>query len=1401
VTVYSEDGHGKIVPSISDGIAFYYTKLDSVNDNFVLEADVHVDKWTLSTGQEGFGLVVTDRVGQNGDCSDIFWNNSYMAAATHIEYRWDMEKGEITTNPEIANSTKLKIGIGSIARTGVPEGYTGSLAPTGFDYKTDTLETRTGELYGSGTYNIIGNCTNEIVENKDDITDLHFKIQRDNTGYKISYTDTETGKTTTNIYYDEKCFDENCENHNGVHDNGTLMQMDRDSVYAGFFAARNARATFSNIKLTITDATTDSEPEKTVKQLIDNSFRVVSASNASSEDYKLEFYGNAPGKLTVTTEDGTVVADNDEIGMEEKISYNVKLNKGINKFNWIMEPTPDYELADNTFLKDYSEKTGTFEVTYNTIEGKYIYVAPNGTADGDGSNEKPLDIYSAIEYISAGQTIVLMEGTYELTDSLRISRCISGTADKPITMMAAPDAKTRPVIDFMQTSNAGMKIAGDYWYLQGFDVTGSGDKMVGIQVSGNYNTLDNIMTYKNGDTGIKISRLNESDTSERDENGEYKYWPSYNTILNCTSYANSNASYSADGFQAKNTVGNGNLFDGCIAAYNADEGWDLYASSDIGTIGRVIIKNCIAYGNGYRYGVTDDSGELLEAGNGNGFKMGGNSISAYHSLINSVAFNNRGNGIDSATGPDVQVENCISFDNGRCNVALYTSNAENTDYKAHGIISYRKNSSYISDYFYTTGSQEECEYKNETTYYFLDGVSENTVGEQVTDDWFVSLTGPKLNEFELVGRNKTTNKIDLGDFLKLTDKAAEGVGARNLDTTGESSKVIEIVNDDKIDTEPGTDESESKPSEPGTDESESKPSEPGTDESESKPSEPGTDESESKPSEPGTDESESKPSDPGTEEPSTEEPSTEEPEIEPSTEEPEAKEGFSAVLEDNVYSYSYTGSAITPAVKATNNGLTLTEGTDYTVKYSNNTNAGTATVTVTGKGSYSGSEPINFEIRKQDIGDKENVKATDKVVAVSGKKPKITVIFNGMTLGSKDYRIEYSDGTATLIAADNGNFKGTRTITIETATKDQMKKLAAELTDPKYSTPYTGAPIVLASDRYKVTTAGTQERLNESSDGMNGDYIITYSNNTNAGTAKITFTGIGYYTGSTVTKTFKIIPATTGINNETSVNGKKYSYNTAGVTIGADLKFTYGSGKVQLVENKDYKVKYTNNKKPGTAGYTVTFAGNFKGYAPISGKFTIDTPVIDNTTVAAVSADRIYRKKGVYASAPIVTINGTTVKSSEYTVNYYLNEEMTEEMTKAAPLEFSKNEAYVTIYAKITSKGKTYAPADGRTYATCTYKVWNPTAVTDLSKAKITVNGATKNKVPYTGKELKPEITVEVKNGKTYEKIDSDKYEVIYINNINLGKATIVVKARENSGYAGSKTAAFTIVKKDVKNN
>ena len=69
---------------------------------------------------------------------------------------------------------------------------------------------------------------------------------------------------------------------------------------------------------------------------------------------------------------------------------------------------------------------------------------------------------------------------------------------------------------------------------------------------------------------------------------------------------------------------------------------------------------------------------------------------------------------------------------------------------------------------------------------------------------------------------------------------------------------------------------------------------------------------------------------------------------------------------------TFTGSAITQSPKVVLDGITLKSGTDYTLSYKNNKNPGKATVTITGKGSYIGSQSKTFYVLFTDVPEKHS---------------------------------------------------------------------------------------------------------------------------------------------------------------------------------------------------------------------------------------------------------------------------------------------------------------------------------------------------------------------------------------------------------------------------------------------
>ena len=769
VTVYSEGGKGKIVPGSTDGLTFYYTAIDPETENFTLTADIHVDSWTLSNGQEGFGMMAADAVGSNGD-GTAFWNNTYQAIATKVEYYWD---GEDVTTDSSANKISMKLGLGAISRLGVTADDVAAIKngtitmPAGYVSETTTLETGAATK-GPGTYNLVGNWNKKAeptgnLENP--LTDFRLQIQRNNTGYYLRYLDKDNKVIKEVCYYDLE--------------RTSLTQIDKDNIYVGFFASRNARITVSNIDLkTITPADDEKAEEREIEYVYPIN-TIESPAFSNSADYNLVYYGNADGTLVVKDQNGKEVL-NKEFKALAKETVALKLNNGKNAFTINFIPDKEYKPGEFKLMTSYDPVTINHTVEYKTVENNNIYVSPNGKSNAAGTKDAPMDIYTAVKIAAPGQKILIKEGTYNLSSTVKVERGINGTADAMIYMIADPEAGSRPVFDFGGKC-AGMILAGDYWYFQGFDVTRSADAQKGIQVSGNHNILDRIKAYKNGNTGIQISRYLGTD--------QFNQWPAHNTILNCSSYLNADKGYEdADGFAAKLTVGQGNVFDGCIAAYNADDGWDLFAKVQSGSIGVVTIQNCVAFKNGY---ILDENGREINAGNGNGFKMGGDSMPGAHVLKNSVAFANKAKGIDSNSCPDIKVYSSTTFDNESYNVAFYTNTAVNTAFAADGILSY-KVSNKVAEQFKLLGTQNAADVKGATNYYFDGSKSVNNNGKEATASWFKSLDTASALKDGGITRN-ADGTVNMNGFLELTDEVPEGVGAR---MSGRISGDITVIPDE-----------------------------------------------------------------------------------------------------------------------------------------------------------------------------------------------------------------------------------------------------------------------------------------------------------------------------------------------------------------------------------------------------------------------------------------------------------------------------------------------------------------------------------------------------------------------------------------------------------------------------
>ena len=428
-----------------------------------------------------------------------------------------------------------------------------------------------------------------------------------------------------------------------------------------------------------------------------------------------------------------------------------------------------------------------------------IYVSAKGSSEGDGSYEKPMDFVTALNTVKPGNTIWMFSATYYVYDMYKapviISEDNSGTADAYKTVSSINGKPVTINFDGMaeEGSNRGITLDGSYWHFYDIDICNAGDN--GMLLSGDHNVIELCRFYANHDSGLQISRYNTSYNS-------IEQWPSYNTILNCTAYDNKDIKTceNADGFAAKLTCGEGNVFDGCISYCNSDDGWDLYAKPATGPIGVVTIKNCIAFGNGK---LTDGSGSA--DGDMNGFKLGGSNgaCPTPHVVENCLAFNNGATGFtDNGNGGAIKMSNCIAVNNGiydktKANFMCYRT-SEDAEYT--NIVSAAASKNAATDQFKGKLSHVLYNYKGVGTYWVnewtcKDGAKTKYTGSEAKDytvalSDFVNTTIPGYN---------ASNGSYAADYHEVFRNADGSINVNQLYELKSDSRIYEAgVNGSKI---------------------------------------------------------------------------------------------------------------------------------------------------------------------------------------------------------------------------------------------------------------------------------------------------------------------------------------------------------------------------------------------------------------------------------------------------------------------------------------------------------------------------------------------------------------------------------------------------------------------------
>lgn len=249
----------------------------------------------------------------------------------------------------------------------------------------------------------------------------------------------------------------------------------------------------------------------------------------------------------------------------------------------------------------------------------------------------------------------------------------------------------------------------------------------------------------------------------------------------------------------------------------------------------------------------------------------------------------------------------------------------------------------------------------------------------------------------------------------------------------------------------------------------------------------------------------------------------------------------------------YSGSALTPKPTITLGGRTLTTS-DYSVTYKNNTNVGTATVTITGKGNYKGTKETTFKISAKTLPSNPVLSVTSYTYDGKAKTPGVTVKDGTKTLvNGTDYTVKYSNnvnvGTATVTVTGKGNYTGSKSTNFKI-------NAASSSGGGSASSPLSRATVAKFNTTRNITGKAISLPVSIKYGSKNltsSDYSLTYNNSssfpTKSGTYTVRAVGKGSYSGTIEVGTLKLIQGPkAGSVRISSLSNSNYVLDASGST-------------------------------------------------------------------------------------------------------------------------------------------------------------------------------------------------------------------------------------------------------------
>ena len=241
---------------------------------------------------------------------------------------------------------------------------------------------------------------------------------------------------------------------------------------------------------------------------------------------------------------------------------------------------------------------------------KTYYMDPEGDDTNPGTESTPFaTIMKVQEVVAAGDVVYINPGIYVVpadqppmtTTTNGLYHCVfdmskSGEVGKPISYLANPNKSGRPIFDLSQVKPVGQRVT--VFYITGSNLHFKGFDVIGTQVTITEHTQSECFRVVQGANDNLYEDLKLHDGMAI---GFYLTGGNNNHILNCDAYNNydtvseGGSGENVDGFGCHingQGRGTGNVFEGCRAWYNCDDGFDLINCFDA-----VKIINCWAFYN------------------------------------------------------------------------------------------------------------------------------------------------------------------------------------------------------------------------------------------------------------------------------------------------------------------------------------------------------------------------------------------------------------------------------------------------------------------------------------------------------------------------------------------------------------------------------------------------------------------------------------------------------------------------------------------------------------------------------------------------------------------------------------------------------------------------------------